>query len=120
MDNEADRVYQLPTEITAELKMKGIVPITLLITVALMLFFAQRTEGLVFTPFKYIWYGYNIVVGFIMCIKSQKNGEKRVIQTILLFFAKNKNTYKSIDNPKHYNEMEISDLDETKDSEISI
>lgn len=117
LNEDINRVYQLPTEITAELKMKGFIPITLLITLAIMLFVAQRFEGLVFTPFKYVWYGWNLIVGFIMCIKSQKNGDKRIIQSILLFLSRDKNAYKPIDNPKSYTEIEVSDIDETQDSE---
>lgn len=97
--------------------MKGFIPITLLITLAIMLFVAQRFEGFVFTPFKYVWYGWNLIVGFIMCVKSQKNGDKRMIQSIMLFLSRDKNTYKPIDNPKSYTEIEVSDIDETQDSE---
>lgn len=117
MDDNPNKVYQLPTEITAEMKMKGILPITLLIVFGVMFLLAQRFEGFVYKPFTKAWYIYNLIVGFILCIKSGKNGEKRIAQSILLYFAREKEAYKPIENPRDYNEMEVSGKDETSDEE---
>lgn len=112
MDNNPNRVYKLPVEITAETRMKGVVPITFIIVIALMLFLAQRFEGLVFEPLKYAWYIYNIAIGFVLCIKTQRNGEKRIVQSILLFLTKDRNTYMPIDNPLDYSDMAVPKTDE--------
>lgn len=119
MDESPNRVYQLPTEITAEMKMKGIMPITLLIVLVVMFFLAQRFEGFVYKPFTNAWYVYNLIVGFILCIKTSKNGEKRIAQSIMLYLARDKQVYKPIENPESYNEMEVSEKDETSDEEYN-
>lgn len=119
MDESPNRVYQLPTEITAEMKMKGIMPITLLIALVVMFFLAQRFEGFVYKPFTNVWYVYNLIVGFILCIKTNKNGEKRIVQSIMLYLVRDKQVYKPIENPESYYEMEVSEKDETSDEEYN-
>ena len=106
--NETEQVYRLPMELKAEMKMKGIVPLSAIIAIVIMFFLAQRFEGAVYEPLKIPWYIYNVAVGFIMCIKTNRNGEKRLIQSILLFLTRDKNTYAPIDNPDDYKDMPIS------------
>ena len=109
--NESNRVYKLPMELKAEMKMKGIIPLTVIIAAVLMFFLAQRFEDVVYEPLRIPWYIYNIAIGFVMCIKTKRNGEKRIIQSILLFLTRDKNTYKPIDNPDDYSEMRVSKED---------
>lgn len=108
---EVNQVYTVPMEITSELKFKGTIPISLIIAAFLMFFLAQRLEGMVYQPFKIAWYIYNVVVALLLCIKTKINGEKKLIQSILIFFTRDTNCYMSIDNPEEYEEMEVPEKD---------
>lgn len=111
--SQISQVYQVPTEITNELKLKGTIPLTFIAAAFLMFFFAQRMEGTIYAPFRILWYVYNVVVAIIMCVKTKKNKEKRFIQSILIYLTKNNNYYAPIDNPANLKDMEVPKKDET-------
>ena len=108
---EINQVFTVPMEITSELKFKGTIPISLIVAGFLMFFFAQRLEGLVYQPLKIAWYIYNVAVALIMCIKTNHNGDKRLIQSILIYLTRDDHCYMSIDNPKDYDDMEVPEKD---------
>lgn len=119
MDNNLNQTYQLPEEINAELTLKYGIPVRVLIVIVAMWLFSGNTKSMIYPPFEIAWYVWNIVVGFVLCIKSNKNKEKVWAYSLLLYLSRGKGEYKSIDNPKKLNEMKASVKDETPDSEYS-
>ena len=111
--------YQLPEEINAELTLKYGIPVRLLLVLGAMWLFSSNTESMVFPLFQVAWYVWNMVVGFILCIKTSKNKEKVLAYSLLLYLTKSKGEYKSIDNPKNFYDLKVSGKDETPDSEYS-
>lgn len=119
MDNNLDQTYQLPQEINAELTLKYGIPVRVLLVLVAMWLFSQNTKSIVYPPFEIAWYIWNILVGFILCVKSTKNKEKVLAYSLLLFLSRGKGEYKSIDNPKSIKDMKESVKDETPDNEYS-
>lgn len=112
ISNEVNQVYTVPMEINSELKLKGTIPVTLIVAAFGMFFLAQRFSWMIFEPLRVPWYIYNVVVAIIMSIKGIKNGEKRLFQSILLYLSRDTNSYAPIKNPADYYEMEVPTKDE--------
>ncbi len=120
MNENINEVYTLPTEISADLKTStpfGSISIKVIITGFIVMFFAQKLDTYIYEPLVPLWYVFNILVGVYMIFPSGTNIGKTNAGALLLYFTREKNTYYSIDNPKSYEEMKISVLDERTDDE---
>ena len=113
---DANRTYSLPTEIDSEMRIRS-VPVVTIIAALAGLFFAQKFEMFIYEDLKTAWYVFNILVGIILTMKTRRNGNKRLIQSIFIVMSNKKRTYKPIDNPLKYEEMQVSKKDETPDEE---
>ena len=112
ISNEVNQVQTVPLEISSELKFKGTIPVSMIIAAFLMFFIAQKLDWMVYAPLRIAWYIYNVIVAVLFSIKVGKNGEKRLIQSVLIYLTRNNNYYAPIDNPDEYEEMEVPIKDE--------
>lgn len=112
VSNEVNQVHTVPIEITSELKFKGTIPVSMIIAAFLMFFLAQKLDWMVYAPLRIAWYIYNVLVAILLGIKTKKNGEKRLSQSILLYLTRDKNYYAPIDDPRDYKDMEVPVKDE--------
>ena len=120
MNENINEVYTLPTEISADLKAStpfGSISIRIIMAGFIVLFFSQKLDPYIYEPLIPFWYAFNILVAVYMILPSGTNIGKTNAGALLLYFTRDKNTYYSIDNPKTYDEMKISVLDERKDDE---
>ena len=119
MDNDINKVYQLPLEIDSEITLKFGTPLTIIILIGVMFLFSSKTENMVYAPFKYAWYVWNMLIGFVLAFTSGSNKKKRIAHSLIFYLTRYNGVYKSIDNPRKYEEMKVSVKDETPDNEYN-
>lgn len=94
-----NETYSLPTEITTEVRFFKFITIRSIIIMVLFLFLGTQLSNKVYEPLQIPFVIFNIVVGFLFCLNSRRNKQKRLYQSVLIMIFRDRHYYKPIPNP---------------------
>lgn len=99
MEDKYNMRYSLPSEINSEFRIHRLISARTIVVLITFAYLGMQLSNVVYEPFRIPFYIFNMIVGVLFCVPSQKNKQKRLYQSVIIMLFRNRRYYAPISNP---------------------